>query len=889
MKSTNKRLFLIDGNSFCYRAYYAIKALSTSKGQPTNAVYGVVAMINKIIKEDKPDLLAVAFDLKGPTFRHEKYDKYKIHRKPMPDDLVSQIPVIKEVISAYVIPMFELAGYEADDILATIAKKAEKKDIDTFIVTGDKDALQLVGPNIKVYNPHKDKVIYDVEMVKARYGILPSQVTDLMAIMGDPSDNIPGVSGIGEKGAKELIKEFGSIENLFEKLDDVKSAAKQKLLRQYKEMAILSKELATLETGLPLKVNFHELELTSPETTKLVKLFKELEFKSLLKDVIPSTEFKSEYILVDTEKKLDKLTADLKAQDEFVLDFETTHSDPMLARPVGVSFAWEKEKAYYVPFNLCEMLSADKVLGKMRNIFEDKQIKKTGQNIKYEYMILANAGIRMRGVYFDTMIASYVVNPSKPNHNLGDLSIEYLSHKMVPIEALIGKGKNAITMDKVEIERVMTYSCEDSDATYRLKGIFEKELKERNLEELFFNIEMPLCEVLASMEMTGVTIDVGYLKALSQEMERNLNKHKKKIFEHAGEEFNINSHKQLQHLLFEKMKMPIIKRTKTGPSTDEEVLRNLALKYPLANEILKYREFSKLKSTYVDALPNLVNPSTGKIHTSFNQTVTQTGRLSSSAPNLQNIPIRTEDGKRIRRAFIPEHKGHVLLSCDYSQIELRILAHLSGDENLIGAFRRNRDIHKFTASLIYGIDEKDVTSEMRSSAKTVNFGIVYGMGPFRLSKDLGIDIEDAKAFIDNYFERYPGVKIYLEDRVKEAKERKYVTTIMQRRRYIPEITNENIRIRNFAERTAINTPVQGSAADIIKLAMININRQMKGLKSCMILQVHDELVFNVVKGELKEVAAIVKDKMENVVRLKVPIEVNIKVGKNWLDLEEFAI
>lgn len=889
MHKQNKRLFLIDGNSFCYRAYYAIRALSTSKGQPTNAIYGFISMINKIIKDENPDLLAVAFDLKGPTFRHKKYEKYKIHRKPMPDNLVEQLPVIKEIIRAYQIPIYELQGYEADDVLATIAKKAEGRRIETFIVTGDKDAMQLVSPYIKVYSTHKEGFVYDENAVKARYGVTPDRVIDLMALMGDSSDNIPGVPGIGEKGATDLLKEFGSLDSLLANLKNLKSEAKRKLIEGNLDKIELSRDLATIDAEVPIDIDFDKLEIKKPDTNKLIEIFKELEFRTLLKEIIPKDDLKGNYILIDKEDDLGELINNLRKKKQFVFDFETTHYDPMLANPVGVSIAWEKANIFYIPFNLNKELEAEKVLKKMKDIFEDSGIKKIGQNIKYDYIILKKMGIEVNGIYFDTMIASYLINPSKLNHNLGDISLEYLNHKMTPIEELIGKGKKAITMDQVDIKKVMKYGCEDSDVTLRLKDILEKLLEEKELDSLFFDIEMPLSEVLANMEMAGVSIDKDYLKALSKDMEKKLDKHQKKIYKLAGEDFNINSPKQLQEILFVKLKMPTIKKTKTGSSTDEGVLKTLAKRYELPQEILRYREFSKLKSTYVDALPRLINPRTKRIHTSFNQTVTQTGRLSSSDPNLQNIPVKTEEGRKIRRAFITGSKNYMLLSADYSQIELRILAHLSGDRNLVSAFKDDRDIHRFTASLIYNVDERDVTAEMRNSAKTVNFGIIYGMSPFGLSNDLGIDIEIAKKFIDNYFERYPDVKIYLEDRIRDAKKRKYVTTIMNRRRYVPEITNENMNIRNFAERTAVNAPIQGSAADIIKMAMINIYKRIRNTKSHMILQVHDELVFEVHSAELKEVAAFVRDGMENVVKLKVPIKVNIKTGDNWLDLEGYRL
>lgn len=882
---SEKRLYLIDGNSFCYRAYYAIRSLSNSKGQPTNATYGFVTMLNKIIKDNQPDMLAVAFDLKGPTFRHKKFEEYKIHRKPMPDDLASQIPYIKELVRAYNIPIYEFEGYEADDVLATLAKKAEGQDIETYIVTGDKDALQLVNSHIKVYNPNKDNLVYDIEKVKETFGVGPERMIDLMALIGDATDNIPGVSGIGEKTAIELIGQFGSLEGLLANIEDIKSEARKRMLKENEKLAILSKELAILDTNVPIKTDFKDMLLKPPDADRLFELFKELEFKSLLKDVAPKGSLKSSYALIDDEKGFKRLVGELKDLKEFAFDSETTNEDPMLAKLVGISFSWEAGEAYYVPVN---RLDIELVLKTLKPIFEDGKIKKIGQNIKYEYVILANYGIRLKGIAFDTMVASYLLNPSKLNHNLEDISIDYLNHKMsTSIEELIGKGKHAITMDEVSVEKVCRYCCEDSDVTLRLKKILEKELSKKDLEGLFYDVEIPLIEVLAVMEMNGVAIDKGYLTDLSGEMDKKLSKLTRRIYEQAGEEFNINSPKQLSVILFEKLKLPVIRRTKTGFSTDEEVLRKLAITHPLPKGLLEYRELSKLKSTYVDALPNLINHSTKKVHTSFNQTVTQTGRLSSSKPNLQNIPIKTEEGKKIRKAFVPSGGDKVLLSADYSQIELRILAHLSGDEHLIKAFKDSLDIHAFTASLVFGVKESNVTSEMRNMAKTVNFGIIYGMSPYGLSQGLRIDVDKAKDFIDSYFERYPGVRTYLENLIEEARTNGYVTTILGRRRYIPDIHSQDMRIRQFAERTAINTPIQGSAADIIKVAMIKIYEELneKELNSKMILQVHDELVFDVPKKEEERVCKIIKEGMENVIKLKVPIEAHIESGSNWLDLE----
>lgn len=889
-----KRLFLIDGNSFCYRAFYAIRGLANSKGQPTNAIYGFITMLNKIIKDEKPEMLAVAFDLKGATFRHKKYEEYKIHRKPMPDDLVTQIPYIKDVVRAQNIPIYEIEGYEADDVLATLAKKAEDKDIDTFIVTGDKDALQLIDSHIKVYSTHKEGLVYDAHKVKEAYGVGPDRITDIMALMGDASDNIPGVKGIGEKTAVELIAEFGSLEELYKNIDKVKSNARRKMLIDNEKSAFLSKELAVVDTDVPIKIDFKELELKEPDEAKLLELYKELEFKSLLKELAPKGKLESEYILVADERCLDNLAADLKKATEFVFDTETTSEDPVLAKLAGISFCWKEGVAYYV--GVCEGESGKKkldmglVLKKLKDIFEDGNIKKIGQNIKYDNIVLANYEIRVKGVAFDTMIASYLLNPSKLNHGLDDISFEYLNYKMsTPIEDLIGKGKHAITMDKVDVQKVCYYSCEDSDVTFRLKKILEKEISKKDLDKLFFDMEMPLVEVLADMEMAGVSIDKKYLEDLSKEMEKKLQKLTAKIYELAGEEFNINSPKQLSAVLFDKLKLPVVRRTKTGISTDEEVLTKLAQEHPLPEKLLEFREFSKLKSTYVDSLPSLINPSTGKVHTSFNQTVTATGRLSSSGPNLQNIPIKTEEGRKIRKAFIPSDKNNFLLSADYSQIELRILAHLSGDANLIKAFKEGLDIHAYTASLVFNVKENEVTSEMRGIAKTVNFGILYGMSPYGLSQSLRIEVDKAKEFIDAYFDRYPEVRSYIENVLEDAREKTFVTTLFGRRRYMPEINSQDMRMRQFAERTAINTPIQGTAADIIKIAMINIHKRLvrDELSSKMILQVHDELVFDVEKDEIGDVYDIVKDGMENVIRLKVPVEAHIEIGKNWLEMEMY--
>jgi len=882
-----KKLYLIDGNSFCYRAYYAIKNLRNSKGFPTNAVYGFISMLRKIIQHQEPDYIGVCFDLKEATFRHKKYSEYKIQRQPMPEGLVQQLPIIKEVLQAYNIAIYQKSGFEADDVIGTLAKAGSRAGIDVFIATGDKDALQLIDKHIKIYNTQKDGVIYDEKQPLERYGVSPERVVDVMALMGDASDNIPGVTGIGEKTAVELIKQFSTLDNLYSNIDNVKSKAQREMLEKYKEQAYLSMELATIDTETPIDIDFSELKINKPDRDKLYELFKKLEFKNLLTEYAPQNSLDQNYKMLRTAKEFKELIAKLLKAKEVAFDFETTGVDPMLAELVGVSFCHKSGYAEYISFigNNKGFPSAQEILQGLKPFFENENIKKIGQNIKYEKLLLANKGIKLKGLYFDTMIASYLINPSKPNHNLSDISLEYLDYKPTPIQQLLGKGKNAITMDKVPTQTVCNYCCEDSDVTFRLKEILEKRLREEKVDDLFHSMEMPLVEVLSAMEYNGVSIDKVSLEKISCEMFSRIENITSQIYEIAGSEFNINSPKQLAGILFDKLKLPVVKRTKTGFSTDVEVLNKLASQHAICVMLLEYRELAKLKSTYVDALPKLINPKTDRVHTSFNQTVTATGRLSSSDPNLQNIPIRTKEGKRIREAFTSSGSGNLLLSADYSQIELRILAHLSGDPELLDAFKRKADIHRHTASLIFNCQEKDVAATQRMQAKTVNFGIIYGMSPYGLSKELNISPGEATAFIGAYFVKYGKVKSYLEEILDFARENLYVATMSGRRRYIPEINSENQNIKQFAERTATNAPIQGSAADLIKVAMIEIHKEMKqeGLKSKILLQVHDELLFDVLQKEEKQLTQIIKNKMENAIKLKVPIEVNIKTGKNWAE------
>ena len=905
-----EKLFLIDGNSYCYRAFYAIKELRNSKGKPTNAVYGFILMLRKLLEKEKPAYIGVAFDLKGPTFRHEQFEDYKVHRKPMPDDLISQMGLIKETISAYNIPIFEKQGFEADDILATIAKKMSKQGVDVYIVTGDKDMLQIVDKNIKVYSTHKDELVYDSEAVKERFsGLGPENITDFIALAGDATDNIPGVMGIGEKTAIELIKEFGSLDNLYKNLDKIKSESRKNMLSEQEDNARMSKELATVDSEVPIEIDADIMRSTGPNSEKLLAIFKELEFKNFAREIAScNSEVHKEanYKTISMPEDFRDFIKELKTKKEFVLDIETTSERPMEAELVGISFCWKEGEAHYISLIPCgsrfnpipqgygawvegsrEGVEIEYALKQLKPILENESIKKIGQNIKYDKLVLSNYGVEVKGVSYDTMIASYLLNPSGMSHGLDDLAFEYLDHKMTSIDELLGSGKKKVTMDKVDVEKVSMYSCEDSDVTLRLKNVFEKEIFKKELESLFNGIELPLIDVLGMIEKNGVKIDVDFLKETSFSMEKELSLLIKDIYRIAGEEFNINSPKQLSRILFEKLGLPILKKTKTGASTDVEVLERLSSLHPLAKELLRYRELSKLKSTYVDALPELINKKTGRLHASFNQAVTATGRLSSSNPNLQNIPVKTEEGKRIRKAFIGE-AGNLILAADYSQIELRILAHLSKDPELVSAFENNRDVHTHTASLIFGVNESEVTHEMRASAKTVNFGIIYGISAFGLSKGLNIDPASAQQFIDSYFERYPAVKVYMEDKIEEARSAGYVTTLFNRRRYIPEIKTGGMREQQQAERIAINTPVQGSAADLIKIAMINIYRRMgkENLKSLMTLQVHDELVFEVPKNELDRMKTLVKEEMEGAVKLAVPIKVSVQYGKNWLEMEE---
>lgn len=893
---------MIDGSALAYRSYFAFirNPLINSKGENISAVFGFTNSIMKILKDENPDYIAVVFDTKAPTFRHEIFKDYKSTRAKMPSEMVDQLPRIREVSEGMNLPILEVEGFEADDLMGTLAKRAKTKELEVVLVTGDKDFLQLVDEDVKVLNPKRgseEPELLDKKGVEEKFGVPPEKVVEVLALMGDASDNIPGIPGIGEKTAVELIKQFGDMEKTLAHADKVKRKNVQKGLKEHPDLARLSKRLATIDTNVPFELDLQKLKRENFNLPKLKELFKELEFTKLLQEISSlETKEKLDYKIIKSEKELEELILDLEKVGEFAIDTETTSLNPIDAELVGISISYKEKEAFYIPVGHYvhrppsavrsqENLDLSVVIEKFKKILEDEKIRKIGHNLKFDLEILRRYGIELKGIHFDTMIASYLINPSFRQHNLNYLALEHLDHKMIPISDLIGTGKKQKSFAEVPIKDACIYSCEDADFTLRLKEVFAPKLSLLSLEKLFFEVELPLIEVLAEMEMVGVSIDTQHLKKMSQDLSRQLDDLTQQIYDLAGKKFNINSTQQLSKILFEDLKLTPVRRTakKTAQSTDIGVLETLAKEHPLPKILLDYRQLSKLKSTYIDALPALVNKRTGRIHTSFNQTVTATGRLSSSDPNLQNIPIKTDLGKKIRKAFVPRNSEYLLMSADYSQVELRILAHFSQDKTLMTAFKRDEDIHIRTASEVFGVPIEKVTQEERAVAKTTNFSIIYGVSAYGLSQSTGMTPQEAAMFIDIYFKRYPRVKSYIDEMIELARKQGFVTTLLGRRRYIPEIDSSNRQKREFAERTAINTPIQGSAADLIKVVMIDVAEELKGKKSKMILQVHDELVFEVSKDELDFVKEMVKDKMENTIQLDVPITVDINVGENWLE------
>ncbi|MBW2250743.1 MAG: DNA polymerase I [Deltaproteobacteria bacterium] len=886
-----KTIYMVDGSAYIYRAYHAVRGLSNSKGLPTNAVFGFARMLLKLIEDRSPEYIGIFFDSKGPTFRHKIYKEYKANRPPMPEDLSVQIPYIKEVTKGFNLPVIEMPGFEADDLIGTCAHMAEKNGFSVIMVTGDKDFMQLVTDKSIIWDPMKNKTI-DIKSIREVNGVEPSMMVDVMGLSGDTADNIPGVPGIGPKTALSLIKTFGSMKNLYEKVDTITKKKQHENLVKYREQAFLSRELVTIDTSVSLEFNPQEFGLKEPDNTKLSKLFKDLEFTQLQKTFPVKADLsKKDYRLVHSIKELSDLVSRLMTAQIFAIDTETTSKNPMKANLVGLSFSMKADEAFYIPCahdypDMPEQLALKDVMHLLKPVLENPDIKKIGQNIKYDWIVLDRHGINLKGVVFDTMLASYLINPSKRAHNLDQIALDFLDHKTITYKEVVGKGKNIFGFAQVPIEKAVPYACEDADITLMAYHVLGSELNKTGLTELLEEVEMPLVPVLMRMEMNGICVNKDKLRSLSKIFEIKLKALEKSIYEVAGERFNIKSTQQLGHILFDKLKLPPGKKTKkkTGFSTDVDVLTELARNHELPALILKHRTLAKLKSTYTDALLDLVHPETGRIHTSFNQTVTATGRLSSSDPNLQNIPIRTDEGREIRRAFVPKRKWH-LVSADYSQVELRILAHCSDDQILIKAFMEDEDIHMRTAAEVFQVFPSFITKELRQQAKAINFGIIYGMSPFGLSKQLDISRKMANTYINNYFARYKGVKQFVDSTIKEVGKTGRTSTLLGRIRLMPDINSSNKNIRRFAERTAINTPIQGSAADLIKVAMIKVDKAFKerNLESSMLLSVHDELIFEVPTDELNIVKKLVKEIMEGVWELKVPLKVNVACGENWAE------
>ena len=907
-KKKPPRVFLVDGTALAYRSHFAFarQPLLTSQGLNTGAVYGFTNSLMKLLDSEEPDRIAVVFDGAKPTFRHKVYPEYKATREKMPDEMREQLPIINRVVDAFRLARIMIEGYEADDVIGTLAKMAEREGCECFIYTGDKDFMQVVSDTVKIYDVFKrgERVqILDPAGVKDKFGVPPSQVVDVLALMGDSSDNVPGIAGIGPKSAVELVTEYGSVESALDHAAEVKGKRAREGLLAGRDVAMLSKQLVTIDTAVPLEVTLDDLAVPEPDADALLQLFKECEFDSLVSRV-HRTAPKGErsYVLVHDDKSFEHLLRLLRAADEFVFDLETTSTNPLAADIVGISFAVREGEAFYVPATFGAVkreqgmlfeapeAQAGPLLRRLKPILEDEGKAKGGQNIKYDMLVLRQHGVDVKGITFDTMVASYVVDPSLRQHNLDLLSLRYLDYKKIPTSDLIGKGKDQITMADVPVDKVCEYACEDADMTLRLKHVLDPPVDDLGLRKLYAEVEVPLIRVLADMEDAGIALDPGILDVMSVQMGEKLAELETTIHGLAQEEFNISSPKQLGAVMFEKLQIhkelgiKQVRRTKTGYSTDISVLEQMR-GHPLVDAVLEFRSLSKLKGTYVDTLPQLVLPRTGRVHTSFNQAVAATGRLSSSDPNLQNIPVRTEWGRQIRRAFVPSDGDHVLLSADYSQIELRVLAHLSGDDALVSTFRKGEDVHRRTAALIFGVEPDQVQPAMRGRAKAINFGVIYGMGPRRVARETGLTMDEAKGFIEAYFEKYPGIKSFTDACVAQAQTEGHVTTILGRRRNLPDIQSANRGHQVAAERMAVNTPIQGSAADIMKVAMVRLAARMakENLADRMLLQVHDELLLEVHRDRAEAVAGIVCEEMEEAVPLVVPLKVDVAMGENWME------
>ncbi|MDT3696921.1 MAG: DNA polymerase I [Ignavibacterium sp.] len=920
------KFVIIDAMALAYRGYYAFinRPLTTSQGESTSAVYGFINQLIKVLEDQKPDYLAVAFDSKEKTFRHERYEAYKSSRQAMPEDMIPQIQRIKDIVNALNIPLYILPGYEADDIIGSAVKLAEKKGFISYAVTPDKDYFQLISDKVFIIRPGKksdEAVIYDKQKVIDELGFEPKFMVDYLAIVGDNSDDIPGVKGIGPKGAVPLIQKFGTLEKIYKHIDEIDKAAIKSKLETSKESAFLSKELATIHCEVPIDFNFDDSRFSDPDFVKLKQLLFELEFKTIYtrlmklyknsssvsnadKEVssVNDGQLKSfdkssvKYSLITKEHDARKLAAKLLESDLFVFDTETDNLNTFEVNIAGVAFCIHPAEAYFVAINpfeeednlfttqTAERLHISTFRKIFKKVFENPEIKKVCQNGKYDISVLKSIEIDVSNFYFDTMLASYVIDADQ-KHGMDDLSEKYLDYSPISLTTIIGEKKDPAEIFNADLEALKDYSAEDADVTYRLYQRLDQEMKKEGIEKVAYEIEFPLAPVLGAMEYEGVKIDTKALKSFSKDLQILLDNYTTEIFKSAGSEFNINSPKQLQEILFDKLNLSTGRKTKTGFSTDARALENLRGEHEIIDLILGYRQAAKLKSTYADTLPNLINPKTGRIHTSYNQTIASTGRLSSIDPNLQNIPIRTEMGREIRKAFVPRNDDYLILSADYSQIELRIMASICGDETLIKAFNKGEDIHRSTAALVFEVKPEEVTPDMRRKAKEVNFGILYGIGAFGLKTRLGITQTHAKEIIETYFKTFKRVREFMDNSVKFAQENGYAETLMKRRRYLKNINSNNRVVRQFEERVAINMPIQGSAADMIKLAMISIHNELKrrNSKSKMILQVHDELVFDMHKNEIDDLIPVIKGMMEKALPLKVPVIVETGIGKNWLD------
>ncbi|MDP2301210.1 MAG: DNA polymerase I [Ignavibacteria bacterium] len=916
-----KKLVLIDAMALAYKAYFAFSSrpLITKNGEPTSAVYGFITQLIKIIEDIKPDYIAVASDSKEKTFRHERYDKYKSNRAEMPDDMIPQIKRIYEIIAAFNIPLYMLPGYEADDIIGTASVIADNLDIETLMITPDKDYIQLITDNVRLIKPGKsgDELnLIDKEKVLQDFGFDPPSMIDYLALIGDSSDAIPGVKGIGPKSALPLIQKYGTIENIYEHIEEIDSKSTKTKLEISRNDAFLSKELATILKSVPLEIDIPSTKRVKPNFDLLQNIFTELEFKSLFNRVqnalrtsetepvqpLISEELskfdnsKVNYSLIVETESAKILASKLLSSDLFVFDTETDSLDHFTLNLAGASFAVKSGEAYFIAINpqktkkdfftkeVSDRLPINDFIQIFKPVFENENIKKVCQNGKFDISVLRSIGIEVKNFYFDTMVASYVIDPDQ-RHGMDDLSEKYLNYKPIPLTDLIGLKKNPEIIFEANVNSLSDYSCEDADITYRLYEMLSNQIEKDNLHNVAFNIEFPLIEVLEDMERIGIRVDKKMLNALSKDLESMMDEYARNIFSHSGETFNINSPNQMQKILYDKLGLKTGKKTKTGFSTDARALESLRGEHPIIDAILDYRQVTKLKSTYADALPALIHPLTGRVHTSYNQTVASTGRLSSNNPNLQNIPIRTELGKEIRKAFVATDNNHLILSADYSQIELRIMASMCNDEAMTKAFINKEDIHRATAALVFGVSPEDVTSDMRRKAKEVNFGILYGIGAFGLKTRLGILQSHAKEIIDNYFMTFKNVKAFMDSIIVSTREKGYAETLTGRRRYLRNINSSNFVVKQFEERAAINMPIQGTAADMIKVAMINIYSELNKskLKTKMILQVHDELVFDVPKEELADVQPMIKSLMENAFPLNVPVIADTGVGDNWLD------